>query len=190
MGSRNHRPDRVVRDMAPHAERAQQPGSGARRSNGSAGTPGATPAGAGRIIGPCGADPAPADARHCRAPGPRRDLAYGAVVLADVPFWDGTANSKMRPAMVVSVEEGTVVVCPITSNSGWYRQIGAYPRLVFWGEAGLTRPSFLVPYLVSVDRDAVLKVKGRLHDADLQMVRQQHLMPALPPGSRPSPEQP
>jgi hypothetical protein len=111
------------------------------------------------------------------------------VILAEVPFWDGTANTKKRPAMVVRLDGDTVVVCPITSNSGWYRRVGAYPRLVFWGEAGLTRPSFLVPYLVSVDQAAVLKVKGRLHDADLQMVARQHLVPALPPGSRPSPEE-
>lgn len=186
MSSRRHRSVREVQGVALNAGRAQQPGAAARRTDGPAGK---APARASRTIGLCGAGPASTDA--CRAPEPngRAHLAYGTVIYAEVPFWDGTANTKRRPAMVVHVDGETLLVCPITSNSGWYRRIGAYPRLVFWGEAGLARPSFLVPYLVSVDHTAVLNVKGRLHDADLQMVGRQHLVPALPPGSRTSQEE-
>jgi len=107
-----------------------------------------------------------ADLRRAR-PVARTRLSRGTVVWARVPFIDDPDGSKLRPAVVVSIDGRTVTVLPITSSlKDSVQRSSHYVALREWAEAGLTRPCLVARRRVEVDVIDVATVAGALTSDD------------------------
>lgn len=107
-----------------------------------------------------------AELRRAR-PVARTRLSRGTVVWARIPYVDDPDGSKLRPAVVASIDGRTVTVLPITSSlKDSVRQSAHYVTLRDWEEAGLTRPCLVTRRLVAVDVIDVATVAGELTSAD------------------------
>lgn len=103
-----------------------------------------------------------AELRRAR-PVARTRLSRGTVVWARIPFVDDPDGSKLRPAVVVSIDGRTVTVLPITSSlKDSVQRSPHYVALRDWAEAGLTRPCLVTRRLVAVDVIDVATVVGEL----------------------------
>ncbi len=92
------------------------------------------------------------------------------MVLLDIPF-SGSLGSKRRPAVILSTgrfnQAGIkVIVAAITGNLAPPLRPGDTP-LNDWGAAGLLRPSAARGVLATRDRNEIVRVIGRLSDAEL-----------------------
>jgi mRNA interferase MazF len=101
----------------------------------------------------------------------------GQVVVVNVPF-TGQGGSKLRPALVVSVEAFhkkllDVIVCPISSQPRFYSKPGAGDHpLKHWKSLGLRHPSTArLSNLVAVEKKIIRRVLGQLHVDDLAQVQ-------------------
>ena len=103
-----------------------------------------------------------AELRRAR-PVARTRLSRGTVVWARIPFTEDPGGSKLRPAVVVSIEGRTVTVLPITSSlKDSVQRSPHYVALRDWADAGLTRPCLVTRRLVAVDVIDVATVAGEL----------------------------
>ena len=103
-----------------------------------------------------------AELRRAR-PVARTRLSRGTVVWARIPFTEDPDGSKLRPAVVVSIEGRTVTVLPITSSlKDSVQRSPHYVALRDWADAGLTRPCLVTRRLVAVDVIDVATVAGEL----------------------------
>ena len=100
----------------------------------------------------------------------------GQVVVVNVSF-SGQTGSKLRPALVVSVEPFhrkllDVIVCPISSRPRYYQRPGPGDRpLEHWKAVGLRHPSTArISNILAVEKKLIKRVLGRLHGEDLARV--------------------
>lgn len=93
---------------------------------------------------------------------PRAALTPGAVVIAHVPYADGT-GSKRRPAVVLRASRHDVEVLPVTSKPP--RRRGG-TALADWEPAGLRQPSTVRHTPVLIDRRDVDVALGQLSPRD------------------------
>lgn len=105
-----------------------------------------------------------------------RTYKRGQMVLLNVPF-PGQTGVKRRPALVVSVEIFhrkllDVIVCPISSQSRYYRRPGPGDHpLEHWRAVGLRHPSTArVSNLLAVEKKLIKRVLGTVHAQDLARV--------------------
>ena len=111
-----------------------------------------------------------AELRRAR-PVARTRLSRGTVVWARIPFVDDPDGSKLRPAVVSSIEGRTVTVLPVTSSQkDSVRQSSLYVLLRDWADAGLTRPCLVTRRFVAIDMIDVATVAGQLSDDDVERV--------------------
>ena len=111
-----------------------------------------------------------AELRRAR-PVARTRLSRGTVVWARIPFVDDPDGSKLRPAVVASIDGRAVSVLPITSSQKEsVRQSAHYVLLRDWAEAGLTRPCLVTRRLVAIDMIDVATVAGELTNDDEERV--------------------
>ena len=111
-----------------------------------------------------------ADLRRAR-PVARTRLSRGTVVWARIPYVEDPDDSKLRPAVVASVEGRSVGVLPVTSSQkDSVRQSSLYVLLRDWADAGLTRPCLVTRRLVEIDLIDVATVAGALSDEDMARV--------------------
>jgi hypothetical protein len=100
-------------------------------------------------------------------PVARTRLSRGTVVWARIPFLDDPDASKLRPAVVASIDGRTVTVLPITSSlKDSVQRSPHYIALRDWADAGLTRPCLVTRRLVAVDVIDVATVAGELTRED------------------------
>jgi hypothetical protein len=101
----------------------------------------------------------------------RTRLSRGTVIWARVPFTDDPDGSKLRPAVVASLDGRTVTVLPVTSSQKEsVRQSPLYVLLSDWAAAGLTRPCLVARRAVEIDVIDVATVAGALSDDDVARV--------------------
>ena len=100
----------------------------------------------------------------------------GSVVVVEIAFTD-LSGSKRRPALVVSDERfhktlRDLIVCPISSQSRFYRRPGPGDCPVKdWRAAGLRRPSTVrVSKVLAIDKTIVRRTLGVLRAHDLVSV--------------------
>ena len=100
----------------------------------------------------------------------------GQVVVVNVPYTD-RSGVKPRPALVISSERfhrdlPDVIVCPISSQSRFYRRPGPGDcSLRNWSSVGLRHPSTVrVSKILAVDKHIVKRVLGSLSGPDLARV--------------------
>ncbi len=94
----------------------------------------------------------------------------GDVVLVSVPFSD-LASSKKRPAVVLSPtgyqdRYGDVLLLPLTSQD----QRKPEWRVEAWREAGLLKPTWFKPILLTVGSSIILQRLGQLVPEDCSNV--------------------
>ena len=100
----------------------------------------------------------------------------GQVIVVNVPFSD-QSGTKPRPALVVSAEAfhaklPDLIVCPISSQSRFYRRpgLGDCP-LREWRAVGLQHPSTVrISKILAVDKAIIKRPLGRLSAPDLARV--------------------
>lgn len=104
-------------------------------------------------------------------PVARTRLSRGTVVWARIPFLDDPDGSKVRPAVVASIDGRTVAVLPITSSlKDSVQRSPHYVALRDWADAGLTRPCLVTRRLIAVDVIDVATVAGELTSDDAKRV--------------------
>lgn len=102
----------------------------------------------------------------------------GQVVVVNVPF-SNQSGVKPRPAVVVSTDRfhktlPDVIVCPISSQSRYYRRPGPgdYP-LQKWRVVGLRHPSTVrISKVLSVEKAILKRILGSLSQEDLAEVEE------------------
>lgn len=99
--------------------------------------------------------------------------SFGDVLLVPFPFTDLT-QTKSRPAVVISSDayhqdSYDVVIAAITSKPRGERC--GEVALLEWQQAGLLRPSVVVPVLATLSRRLILRHFGALGPADRQNLR-------------------
>ena len=99
---------------------------------------------------------------------------FGDVVLVAFPFTNLQATKK-RPAVIISRHtyqqtRPDVILMAITSQ---VRQPLATCEAILhdWQAAGLAKPSILKPLIATLEKSQIVKVMGRLSDADREGVR-------------------
>lgn len=98
----------------------------------------------------------------------QRFLAAGSVVLAEVPFADGTGR-KWRPAVVVRVVGHVVTLIACTSSAG--ARATSDVDISNLAAAGLARATKArTGRYVEVDRTRIVKVSGHLSDFDARRI--------------------
>jgi hypothetical protein len=123
-----------------------------------------------------------AELRRAR-PVARTRLTRGTVIWARVPYVEDPDDSKLRPAVVSSIDGRTVSVLPVTSSQkDSVRQSSFYILLRDWADAGLTRPCLVTRRLVEIDIIDVATVAGALSDVDVARVFADD-QPADPPAT-------
>lgn len=111
-----------------------------------------------------------ADLRRAR-PVARTRLSPGTVVWARIPYVEQPGDSKLRPAVVASLDGRTVRVLPVTSSQkDSVRRSPLYVVLRDWADAGLTRPCLVTRRPVEVDLIDIATVAGALSDEDMARV--------------------
>jgi mRNA interferase MazF len=100
-------------------------------------------------------------------------MAYGDVLLIDLPPSNGREQSGRRPTVVVqsnTANEPTLIVAPVTSNLRTNR-FAFSVRVEPTPENGLTVPSVVLVFqLRAVDKDRIIRKLGQLSAEDLALV--------------------
>lgn len=99
--------------------------------------------------------------------------SFGDVLLVPFPFTDLT-QTKSRPAVVLSSDayhhdHYDLVIAAITSKPRGERC--GEVALLEWQQAGLRRPSVVVPVLATLSRRLILRQLGALATADRKNLR-------------------
>jgi hypothetical protein len=111
-----------------------------------------------------------AELRRAR-PVARTRLTRGTVVWARIPYVEDREDSKLRPAVVLSLDGRTVSVLPVTSSQkDSVRLSDLYVLLHDWADAGLTRPCLVTRRIVAIDVIDVATVAGVLSADDAARV--------------------
>jgi mRNA interferase MazF len=98
----------------------------------------------------------------------------GDILLVQLPFSD-YADGKQRPAVVVSPEKYNVslpdiIIMAITSQSNHRKTFGT-TEVRHWQHAGLLKPSWIKPVIVTIEQTIIKKALGKLHKEDLSMLK-------------------
>lgn len=94
---------------------------------------------------------------------------FGDVVLVAFPFTNLQATKK-RPAVIISHQtyqqtRPDVILMAITSQV-WQPLATGEAILHNWQAAGLAKPSAFKPLIATLEQNQIVKVMGRLSDAD------------------------
>ncbi len=112
-------------------------------------------------------------------------MAYGDVLLVDLPSSNGREQSGRRPTVVVqsnTASEPTLIVAPITSNLRTLR-FAFSVRVDPTSENGLTTASVVLVFqLRAVDKVRIIRKLGQLSAADLARVEAEIWRLLRPPG--------
>ena len=100
-------------------------------------------------------------------------MAYGDVLLVDLPPSNGREQSGRRPTVVVqsnTANEPTLIVAPVTSNLRTHRFTFSV-RVEPTAENGLTVPSVVLVFqLRAVDKTRIVRKLGQLSESDLALI--------------------
>lgn len=93
------------------------------------------------------------------------------IILVQYPFSD-LSSSKVRPAVVVSAPHVSqdILITPLTSKTGALLE-GEFV-LSEWSAAGLNVPTAVKRGLYTVHKSLVVKVIGKLANADAELLEQ------------------
>lgn len=93
------------------------------------------------------------------------------IILVQYPFSD-LSSSKVRPAVVVSAPHVSqdILITPLTSKTGALLE-GEFV-LSEWSAAGLNVPTAVKRGLYTVHKNLIVKVIGKLADADAELLEQ------------------
>ena len=93
------------------------------------------------------------------------------IILVQYPFSD-LSSSKVRPAVVVSAPHVSqdILITPLTSKTGTLLE-GEFV-LSEWAAAGLNVATAVKRGLYTVHKNLVVKVIGKLADADVELLEQ------------------
>ncbi|QSJ14364.1 type II toxin-antitoxin system PemK/MazF family toxin [Nostoc sp. UHCC 0702] len=93
------------------------------------------------------------------------------IILVQYPFSD-LSSSKVRPAVVVSAPHVSqdILITPLTSKTGALLE-GEFV-LSEWSAAGLNVPTAVKRGLYTVHKSLIVKVIGKLADADAELLEQ------------------
>ena len=99
---------------------------------------------------------------------------FGDVVLVPFPFTDQT-QAKKRPAVVISSEayqreRPDLILMAVTSQLRPAATVGE-AAVQDWQGAGLLKPSVIKPVITTIEQGLILKILGRLQEADQQALR-------------------
>jgi mRNA interferase MazF len=97
----------------------------------------------------------------------------GRVVLVRFPFTN-LSSSKRRPALVISDAQyfqlyGDVVLLALTGQKQPAEEAN---RLKSWEEAGLRKPTWIKPVIMTVSAEIITKALGQINPDDIQRVGQ------------------
>lgn len=99
--------------------------------------------------------------------------SQGEVILTEIAF-SGEPGRKRRPAVIISCDDYNkssikLIVAAITSNISPPFRRGDL-LIDDWHEAGLVKPSSVRGVIATVDRQDIVRVMGRLSNADFDRV--------------------
>lgn len=102
------------------------------------------------------------------------NFEFGDVVLVGFPFTNLQA-AKKRPAVIISRKtyqqlRPDVILMAVTSQIH-QPLIAGEARLQDWQAAGLPKPSVLKPLIATIEKGQIIKMIGRLSEADRKNLR-------------------
>jgi hypothetical protein len=102
-------------------------------------------------------------------PFPRKGCTTGRVVLADVPYSEGT-GSKRRPVVVLrSLNDHDVSVLRCTTSRAWAERLG-FIEISHLESCGLSRRTWVDPNPVIVERRTIITASGYLSSDDVPRI--------------------
>lgn len=110
-------------------------------------------------------DRAHQNSKRALKPVPMKYLQPGAIVDTWIPFVDRD-DYKRRPAVVISADQWSVDVFPLTSSLRHRRMKVPMHILEEWEASGLSRPTGMQQRRVTIARADVLDVSGELKGSD------------------------